>query len=110
AERIGADAIFYGPQLDDAKFYPDCRRKFAAAMTKAIQLGTEKKIEVKNPLAKLPKFKVLKLAKELGVPLEVTWSCYQDGKYHCGRCESCNNRKMAFKKAGIPDPTRYLHP
>ncbi|MFN4133622.1 MAG: 7-cyano-7-deazaguanine synthase QueC [Candidatus Hadarchaeales archaeon] len=110
AERMGAEAIFYGPQLDDARFYPDCRRKFAAAITKAIQLGTERKIEVRNPLAKLPKFKVLKLAKELGVPLELTWSCYLNEKYHCGRCESCNNRKMAFEKAGAPDPTRYLNP
>lgn len=108
AWRVGARKIFYGPQLDDTRFYPDCRREFAAAMSKAIRLGTERDIEVRNPLAGLPKFKVLRMATELGIPLELTWSCYSSGRYHCGSCESCNNRKEAFKKAEIPDPTKYL--
>lgn len=107
ASSVGAEAIFYGPQLDDAKFYPDCRKEFVSAISRAISLGTESKLQVRNPLADLNKAEVLKLAVELGVPLEQTWSCYRGGEIHCGRCESCRNRKNAFRAAGIPDPTKY---
>jgi 7-cyano-7-deazaguanine synthase len=107
ASSLGAEAIFYGPQLDDAKFYPDCREEFVRAISKAISLGTESKLQVKSPLTGMTKAEVLKLAVKLGVPLELTWSCYREGEIHCGKCESCRNRKKAFQAAGIEDPTQY---
>lgn len=107
ASSVGADAIFYGPHRDDAPFYPDCRKEFVSAMSKAISIGTDSKMEVKNPLANKSKAYVIKLAVELGVPVELTWSCYLNGKLQCGRCESCKNRRNAFKAAGIKDPTKY---
>ncbi|MEM2874678.1 MAG: 7-cyano-7-deazaguanine synthase QueC [Candidatus Hadarchaeales archaeon] len=108
AVAIGASAVFYGAQGDDAAFYPDCRDSFARAMEKAIGEGTGEKIKVVNPLVRMKKSQVIRLADELGVPLEETWSCYLDGRLHCGRCESCRNRKRAFEEAGIRDPTKYL--
>jgi 7-cyano-7-deazaguanine synthase len=107
AAAIGADAIYYGAQKGDSPFYPDCRKDFADAMTDAISCGTGLNIKVKNPLADLEKAEVTKLAVKIKVPLELTWSCYLNGKLHCGRCESCRNRKMAFKAAGMDDPTEY---
>ncbi|MFH1821518.1 MAG: 7-cyano-7-deazaguanine synthase QueC [Methanobacteriota archaeon] len=107
ADSVKADAIFYGPQGDDAPFFPDCRKEFVSAMSKAIAIGTDSKLSVKNPLAKKSKADVIKLAVKLGVPVEQTWSCYLNGKVQCGRCESCNNRKNAFKAAGIKDSTKY---
>ena len=44
----------------------------------------------------------------LGDNIFNTWSCYQDGKIQCGKCESCNNRKAAFLESGIEDKTHYL--
>ena len=32
------------------------------------------------------------------IPLELLWSCYEEGDLMCGRCESC----MRFKRALIP--------
>ena len=37
-----------------------------------------------------------------------TWSCYSNKKFQCGKCESCNNRKLAFEEARIKDRTKYL--
>jgi len=107
AASVGAEAIFYGPQGDDAANFPDCRKEFVAAISKAIAKGTDMKIEVKNPLAKMRKADVIKLAIKLGVPVESTWSCYLNGRLQCGRCESCRNRRNAFKAAGIKDATKY---
>ena len=110
AATIGAEVIFYGAQGDDARFYPDCKQDFVSAISRAISLGTESKLTVKNPLADKTKAEVIKLAVELGVPLELTWSCYLNREVHCGRCESCRSRRRAFEEAGIKDPTIYAKP
>ncbi|HDM78668.1 MAG TPA: 7-cyano-7-deazaguanine synthase QueC [Deltaproteobacteria bacterium] len=107
AAIIGADVIFYGAQGDDAKFYPDCRQNFVSAISQAVSSGTESKLTLRNPLGDKTKTEVIKIGAELGVPLELTWSCYLDGDVHCGRCESCRNRKRAFEEAGVKDPTTY---
>ncbi len=107
ADGIGANHIFYGAHGSDEPFYPDCRRVFYEAFEKAAQLGTEKPIEIKSPYSDVQKSGIILAALELGVPLEKTWSCYLNGPIHCGVCESCNNRKKAFREAGVPDPTEY---
>jgi len=107
AMAIGADVIFYGAQGDDAKFYPDCRQGFVSAISRAISSGTESKLTVRNPLGDKTKAEVIKLAVKFGVPLKLTWSCYLNLKTHCGRCESCRNRRRAFEEADVKDPTTY---
>ena len=104
---VGADEIFYGAQGSDKPFYPDCRREFYKAFEKAARLGTCEKITIKAPFSDLPKSDLIKEGVKLGVPFELTWSCYLDKQRHCGKCESCVNRKKAFKEAGVADPTKY---
>jgi 7-cyano-7-deazaguanine synthase len=106
---IEANTIFYGAHADDEPFYPDCRRDFYEAFEKAARLGTDKNIVIYSPFSDIPKSGILKIAVELGVPLELTWSCYLNGPVHCGKCESCNNRKKAFKEANIKDSTIYIN-
>lgn len=104
AVSVGADKIFYGAQGSDEPFYPDCRREFYKAFEKAAQLGTCQEITIKAPFSGMQKSDLIKVGAELGVPFELTWSCYLNGVKPCGKCESCVNRKKAFGEAGVTDP------
>ena len=86
---------------------PDCRREFYETFEKAAMLGTCKEITVKAPFSGIQKSELIQVGKKLGVPFELTWSCYRDEAKQCGKCESCLNRKKAFAETGITDPTSY---
>ncbi|MFA5869169.1 MAG: 7-cyano-7-deazaguanine synthase QueC [Candidatus Bathyarchaeia archaeon] len=107
AAGIGADTILYGAHASDEPFYPDCRREFYQAFQEAARLGTGLPISISSPFSDIPKSGVIREAVRLGVPLDETWSCYLNGPRHCGVCESCRNRKRAFREAGVRDPTEY---
>jgi 7-cyano-7-deazaguanine synthase len=107
AVTVGAEKIFYGAQGSDEPFYPDCRREFYEAFEKAAKLGTCQEIIINAPFSGKRKSELFRVGAELGVPFELTWSCYRDGSKHCGKCESCVNRKKAFQEADIADPTKY---
>ncbi|MHC4891182.1 MAG: 7-cyano-7-deazaguanine synthase QueC [Planctomycetota bacterium] len=107
AASISVDKIFYGAQGSDEPFYPDCRREFCKAFERTAQLGTGTEISIEAPFSNRPKSETITIGAELGVPFDLTWSCYRNGLKHCGKCESCVNRKRAFNEAGIPDPTEY---
>jgi 7-cyano-7-deazaguanine synthase len=107
AVTVDTDEIFYGAHGSDEPFYPDCRREFYEAFEKAAQLGTTRKITIKAPFSSKPKSEVIKEGIKLGVPFELTWSCYLDGITHCGKCEACVNRKKAFNATNTTDPAEY---
>ena len=94
---------------EDSSGYPDCREEFISYMEKAINAGTkpETNIEIKTPLIHLKKEDIVKKAIEVGVPLELTWSCYKEENEACGVCDSCRLRLKGFEKAGIKDPIKY---
>jgi 7-cyano-7-deazaguanine synthase len=108
AISIGAVEVFYGAQGSDDPFYPDCRKEFYKSFENTAKLGTGTEIRIEAPFSSLQKSEVLKIGKQLGVPFELTWSCYRGEEKHCGTCESCVNRKNAFKEANIDDPTEYI--
>ncbi len=109
AEKEGASALFIGVVEEDSSGYPDCREEFIKNMECAINSGTKPKtnIQIKTPLIHLKKEDIVKKALEVGVPLELTWSCYKQEDEACGVCDSCRLRLKGFEKAGIKDPIKY---
>ncbi|MDD5669906.1 MAG: 7-cyano-7-deazaguanine synthase QueC [Candidatus Omnitrophica bacterium] len=109
AEAIGARSIFIGAHAQDYSGYPDCRPEFYRAFEGVIAAGTKagtehKKITVHTPLIDKTKAGIIRLGSSLGVPFELTWSCYAGGKRPCGKCDSCYFRAKGFEEAGIKDP------
>ncbi len=109
AEATGAAAIFIGAHCEDYSGYPDCRPGFFRAFGKVSDEGTKagvtgKKIKIVTPLINKKKSRIISLGKALGVPFELTWSCYRGGRSPCNTCDSCRYRAKGFKEAGFSDP------
>lgn len=98
--------IYLGAHADDAagNAYADCSEAFAQAIAKAIYIGTYEKVTMRSPLILWNKAQVVKKGLELGVPYELTWSCYNGGDKPCGKCGTCIDRAAAFKANGVNDP------
>ena len=109
AEKEGAQVISIGVVEEDSSGYPDCRESYIQSMQKAINLGTKDatQIEIKMPLVHLQKSQIVKKSLQLGVPLDLTWSCYKNNGKACGVCDSCRFRLNGFKLAGVQDPIIY---
>jgi 7-cyano-7-deazaguanine synthase len=109
AEAIGARAVFIGAHAQDYSGYPDCRPEFYRAFRKAAAAGTKAGVEnraiaIETPLINKTKAQIINRGRQLGVPFELTWSCYRGGKRPCGKCDSCYYRAKGFKEAGLIDP------
>ena len=109
AEKHAASAIAIGVVEEDSSGYPDCRESFIEAIQRAINLGTkdETNITIEMPLVHLKKSQIVKKALQMNVPLELTWSCYQNEGEACGVCDSCRLRLKGFEEAGASDPIPY---
>ncbi len=114
SETIGANKIFIGANYIDYSGYPDCRPEYFDSINETFRLGTKVGVEgnpikVEAPFLRYTKADIVKVAHELNVPLEMTWSCYNGGEKACGRCDSCKLRLKGFMEAGLEDPLEYEH-
>lgn len=98
--------IYYGAHSDDAagSAYPDCSDAFNRAMREAIYLGSGSQLTIEAPFVNSTKADVVREGLRLGVPYELTWSCYEGGESPCGHCGTCLDRAAAFAANGIDDP------
>ena len=87
--------------------FPDATPDFFNTLAKAMSLGLAHPIGVDAPFMQMHKSDVIRLGRELDVPLELTLSCMnpRDG-LHCGECSKCRERRDAFREAGIEDLQR----
>lgn len=101
------DSIAYAAHGGDHAIYPDCRPEFADALDKVVRISDWHKVVLERPFVNFNKTEIVRLGAKLGAPLDLTWSCYNGGNVHCGRCSTCLERREAFRAAGVPDPTIY---
>ena len=107
AESEDLHCVMMANHAGDHAIYPDCRPEFVQALSKAIRVGTYEGIEILAPYTNITKADIAKKGKALGIDYSETWSCYKGEEHHCGRCGTCEERKEAFREAGIVDNTVY---
>lgn len=103
------DSVAVAVHGGDHFVYADCRPEFidAVAAMQRLALADQQQVSLLAPYVETDKTAIARDAARYGVPIADTWSCYEGGELHCGRCATCLERKEALALAGVPDPTCY---
>lgn len=109
ALSLGCSEIYYGAHADDAagNAYPDTSVAFNNAIAEAIWLGSGNELQIVAPFIDKTKADVVAIGTSIGVPFEMTWSCYEGHEHACGVCGTCRDRMKAFEANGLIDPIEY---
>ena len=105
ADDRGLDAVMIASHAGDHAIYPDCREEFNKAMGQAMMAGTYNTVNLIAPYAIYTKEEVALRGINAGMQPHLTWSCYEGGDTHCGRCATCVERLEALD--GLIDLTAY---
>jgi 7-cyano-7-deazaguanine synthase len=108
-----AEIVATGVHAGDHFVYPDCRPAFIESFDTMQCLAVEgcgnPDLRLQAPFVNIAKHDIVAIGAQHGVPFADTWSCYEGGEVHCGRCGTCVERIEAFQLAGVPDATAYEH-
>lgn len=86
--------------------FPDATPAFFRSLENSVFESMRWRVRVETPLGNLTKIETLELG--LRYRLETTLSCIRPvAGVHCGICNKCEERRVAFLRARVPDPTRY---
>lgn len=103
------DNVAYAAHNGDHAIYPDCREGFAEHVSLAAQLADWHPVKVIRPFINFSKTEIAKLAGDLNVEIDKTWSCYNGKNIHCGKCGTCVERIEALELSGVNDETIYFN-
>ena len=105
----GLSAVCTAVHAGDHFVYPDCRPAFVESCSQTLTVATDGfgSVAVEAPFVMMTKAEIAALGDQLGVPWADTWTCYEGGDVHCGRCATCVERIEAFAIAEVDDPTTY---
>jgi len=109
-EKVESGKVVLGTNKEDSMVYPDCNPLYYKSIDQGFTVRTKKlsvPMLMHTPLIELTKKEVIRLGSEIGAPLELTRSCYRDGKKQCGECDPCRIIYFAFKDLGINNPFTY---
>lgn len=102
AAGIGAEEIHIGLNCVDFSGYPDCTVDFFNAYRAMMTIANPGGPLIKAPLLTLSKPEIARMAKELGIGKNDTWSCYQPkitegAVVPCHVCDACRLHDYAWR-------------
>ena len=112
AQILDTKWIVGGHHREDHQRFPDSTNTFFDLFNELLRIGTwggtDTSPKVRTPLSKLNKREVIQLGRTLGVPFQLTWSCYGKDEIACGTCPACISRVEAFSAEDMIDPISYV--
>lgn len=86
--------------------FPDADDRFFGEFSQLAARALGRPLEVLTPFAGCAKHEVLELGRPFA--LDLTFSCMAPrGDRHCGHCNKCAERRLAFEGRGMADATEY---
>jgi 7-cyano-7-deazaguanine synthase len=73
--------------------YRDCSPEFVELVQRSYDFHSAGRVQFTAPFIEQTKPAIIGLALELGVPLQLTYSCERGSEPPCGECRSCHDRK-----------------
>lgn len=112
ASARNAEYVTLGVHAGDHAVYPDCRPEFIHELQRLtdVALYGFPSPTILAPFVHKTKAEIARLGADLNAPFHLSWSCYNGGEQHCGKCGTCVERAEAFHLAGVEDPTEYADP
>lgn len=89
AESLGAELLVTGFNKEEAATFPDNSVSFVQAANGFFHFSTLNHVKVISYTAKMTKREIVAKGRELKIPFEEIWSCYEGGPSPCQVCESC---------------------
>src|SRR5579859_6040813 len=89
--ELKADFIAVG--LRDNAEFPDSSEIFVRHFSNLSFMAFGRQLTVLAPLMHMTKADVVKLGRDLGTRLLISYSCYMGKRKPCGRCRACEDRK-----------------
>jgi 7-cyano-7-deazaguanine synthase len=87
--------------------FDDATPAFFASFEEMFWQATRERVPIIRPFERMSKHRVMELGRNL--PLELTFSCLAPVQgIHCGRCNKCAERRLAFRRVKLDDRTRYF--
>ena len=108
AIKLNVNEVAYAAHSNDRAIYPDCRKEFVDAFESAMRLANDRpSFGIFAPFIDWTKADIVGEGIDLGVPFNLTWTCYRGTAPACGKCSTCQERLEAFDINGIKDPIGY---
>ncbi len=101
AESLDATLLVTGFNAEEAATFHDNSAAFVETADRFFHYSTQKEVKVTSYTLNLTKVEIAKKARELGVPFQDLWFCYEGGDAPCRVCESCLRDFRAFREAGV---------
>jgi 7-cyano-7-deazaguanine synthase len=88
--------------------FADATPEFFARFEDMIRVAAGATVQISRPFEQTSKRRVMELGRHL--PLALTFSCLSPVRgMHCGRCNKCAERRLAFQRSNLADGTQYAN-